>query len=573
MGRLHWYALNDHRVSRRALMKLMAAGGSIGLVGLLAACGEDDDDDPAGATDDDELTDDESTDDESDETSEPSDDEETTSESDSEDEEEIKRGGTLRLGFYRDQILTLDPAIVNIGQFTEVTGNIFNGLVDLDPDLVVIPDLAEEWEVAEDGLSYTFQLREGVTFHNGDDFTSADVVYTFERTSDPELASPHANKLEPVESVETPDDFTVVFNMSQPYSPFLANTLSRAPGRAITIVNQTAVEEMGNEEYGILPVGTGPFRITRNDVGSTIELEAFEDYWDEGKPYLDGVEITLIPEASSAASALEAGDIDFLDVVAPQSVEQLSSNSDLVVSESPATNWNGLNMNQDREPWDNLDARMAVAKAIDRLDFIEKARFGVDVPAHGPLTPGVAWAYRESLEDNPQEFDLEAAKELAESSGVSGTTARILATGLGERNAEVLRNQLSEIGLTLELDIVQQAVWNERWIAGDYDLMVNGSVVDPDPDDSVWNFFLSDGPWNTYGYVSEEVDDLLRQQREAIDRDERVELLHQLEDILIADVPFAYIYHFLDIAAYHNSVKGFVHVPEARPLETVWLDT
>lgn len=425
--------------------------------------------------------------------------------------------------------------------------------------------------MSDDGLVYTFSLRQGVTVHNGDPFTSADVVYTYERTANPDLASPHANKFAPLDSVEAPDDSTVVFTFSTAYAPFLANTLSRGPGRAVTIVNKRAVEELGDEQYGILPNGTGPFRITRHDVNARIDLEAFEDHWG-GRPFLDKVGITLIPEPASAISALEAGDIDFLDIVPNQGVAQLEGNDEIVLDQTPSTSWTGLNLNQTRTPWENIDARMAVAKAIDREDFIERGQFGLALLSHGPLTPGVGWAYRESDPDNPQAFDLEAAKELAASSGVEGLTVEILATAAGERNAEIVRLQLVEIGLTVNIDIVQGNVWNERWLAGDYDMMVNGSVTDPDPDDSVWNFFYSEGPWNTYGYISEQADALLVQQREILDRDERRTVLHELEDVFQAEVPFVFMSHNPDIAGYYTYVKGFVHVPEARALETVWLD-
>ncbi len=562
MAGIDWTTAYRTRLSRR--MFLATATNVAGIPTLLAACGGEDDEPDATATT--------STSGAAGVTP-PASASATAPavETPASDDGEAKQGGTLRMGFYRGEIITLDPALVNIGQYTEITGNIFNGLVTLAPDLSILPDLAEEWEVSDDGLVYTFSLRQGVTVHNGDPFTSADVVYTYERTANPDLASPHANKFAPLDSVEAPDDSTVVFTFSTAYAPFLANTLSRGPGRAVTIVNKRAVEELGDEQYGILPNGTGPFRITRHDVNARIDLEAFEDHWG-GRPFLDKVEITLIPEPASAISALEAGDIDFLDIVPNQGVAQLEGNDEIVLDQTPSTSWTGLNLNQTRTPWENIDARMAVAKAIDREDFIERGQFGLALLSHGPLTPGVGWAYRESDPDNPQAFDLDAAKELAASSGVEGLTVEILATAAGERNAEIVRLQLAEIGLTVNIDIVQGNVWNERWLAGDYDMMVNGSVTDPDPDDSVWNFFYSEGPWNTYGYISEQADALLVQQREILDRDERRTVLHELEDVFQAEVPFVFMSHNPDIAGYYTYVKGFVHVPEARALETVWLD-
>ena len=195
---------------------------------------------------------------------------------------EPKQGGTLKLGFGISQIPNLDPAKVNLGIVAgEVVSNIFSSLVQFDPELGLVPDLAETWTVSDDGLQYSFSLRGGLTFHNGDPLTANDLVYTYERNIDPDFASPHANKLALVTAAEAPDDLTFTITLSDPFAPFLAVACSRGPGRALTPISKRAFEEMGEEQFDQTPVGCGPFALVAEtaDLSSGFELVAFDGWY------------------------------------------------------------------------------------------------------------------------------------------------------------------------------------------------------------------------------------------------------------------------------------------------------
>jgi peptide/nickel transport system substrate-binding protein len=543
MARIDWSVLSGPRVSRRTLLSIAAASSATGYASRLAAGAA-----PIPTTH-------------------PA--------RQLRAQGEPKAGGTLRLGFGISQIPNLDPAQVNLGIVAgELVSNMFSSLVQFDTELGLVADLAENWTVSEDGLTYSFALRDGLTFHNGDPLKAADIVYTYERTTDPDFASPHANKLALVESVDTPDDLTVKFTLSAPFAPFLAVAGSRGPGRALTPIPQRAFEEMGEEQFDQTPVGCGPFSIVPDtaDLSSGFELVAF-DGWYGGRPLLDSIEVTIIAEPSSRISALEAGDVDMLDIVPTIGVAQLMENPDFTLVQTPGTSWNGLAMNYKRPPWDNPDARMAVAKAIDRAALIETAFFSLATPSIGAIAPAFAWAYIPPEEtETPQAFNLEEAKALAEAAGIVGAAPTIMATSDTQRVAEVLRNQLSDIGLDVQFEQLQQAAWNERWQAGDFDWLTNGSVADADPDDGHWNFFHSEGPWNTHGYNNPEVDKLLEATRATGDMEERAALFQELQGILQAEVPYAFLHHTIDITGFANDVQGYVAVPEMRYLETVWLD-
>ncbi len=543
MARIDWSVLSGPRVSRRTLLALGAATGATGYGSRLAASAG------LGAA--------------------PRFSRRVRAQG------EPKTGGTLKLGYGITQIPNLDPAKVNLGIVAgELVPNLFSSLVQFDTELGVVPDLAESWTVSEDGLEYSFTLRDGLTFHNGDPLKAADIVYTYERNVDPDFASPHANKLARITAADTPDDLIVTFTLSEPFAPFLAVACSRGPGRALAPISQRAFEELGEEQFDQTPVGCGPFTINAEtaDLSSGFELVAF-DGWYGGRPFLDTIEVTIIAEPSSRISALEAGDVDMLDIVPPIGVAQIAENPDITLVQTPGTSWLGLAMNFARPPWDNPDARMAVAKAIDRDALIETALFGLATPGIGAIAPAFSWAYiPPDQTETPQAFNLEEAKALAEKAGIAGEAPAIMGTTDDQRVREVLRGQLSEIGLDVQLEQLQQAAWNERWLAGDYDWIVNGSVADADPDDGHWNFFSAEGPWNSYGYVNDEVNELLVQTRSTADQEERAALFQEAQRLVQQDIPHAFLYHTIDVTGFYNDVMGYVPIPELRYMETVWLD-
>jgi peptide/nickel transport system substrate-binding protein len=449
--------------------------------------------------------------------------------------------------------------------------------ISLPPRLLaqaLIPDLAEEWSVTEDGLTYTFNLRSGLTFHNGDTLTANDFIYTYERTINPDFASPQANKLALITDIQAPDDATLVITQSVSSAPFLAVACSRGPGRALTPISRRAVEEMGDEQFAQAPIGCGPFMIDPDtvEVGGGFEMNAFEG-WYGGRPLLDKVIVQLVAEPSTLVSAFEAGDVDMVDIVPLIGYDQLAANDEITLVEAAGTNWIGLAPNQARPPWDNLDARMALAKAIDRDDLIEKAFFGRSIPSVGFIAPAFGWVYRppEEVED-PQAFNLDEARALAEATGLNGLQPQLIGTPADQRQTETLRNQLTEIGLDVQIDQMQTNAYVERRNVGDYDLTILGSVVDADPDDGCWNYFHSTGPSNSYAYNNPEADRLSDAQRESSNQEERAALLQELQALVSTDVAYAFLYHNPDVTGFYNYVHGLKAIPEQRYLETVWLD-
>ena len=544
MTQIDWSVLSGPRVSRRTMMQLAIASGATAFANRFGSL----DASAAGGR---------------------------SSQTQRSSHQEAKTGGTLRLGFGLSQIVTLDPAQVNLGIVAgELVANLFSSLVQFDTNLGLVADLAETWEVSPDGMQYTFKLRSGLTFHNGDPLTANDLLYTYQRTTNPDFASPHANKLALISEATAPDDLTFAITMSAPYAPFLATACSRGPGRALTPISKRAIDEMGDEQFGITPIGCGPFKIVPDgvDLASGFKMVAF-DGWYGGRPFVDEIQVQVIPEPSSMVSALEAGDVDMLDIAPAIGIEQLRGNGDVTVVETPGTNWVGLAMNFARPPWDNVAARMAIAKSVNRDDLITKAFFGVAQPAIGAIAPAFGFAYLPPDQvENPQAYDADAAPGLVEAAGLKDAKPTLMFNQGNNRVAEVLQSQMRDVGIDMQIELLQGAAWNERWLAKDYDWIVNGSVVDADPDDGHWNFFYSTGPWNTYSYNNPEVDSLLEQTRTTAVQEDRATLFQQIQATTSQDVAYAFLYHTPDFVAFANYVKGYVTIPEMRYLETVWLD-
>ncbi len=497
-------------------------------------------------------------------------------------------GGTLRCGWAGvGEILTLDPAQINQVLQFQISSNVLSGLMHIDSSLVAQGDLAEDWSVSDDGTKYTFNLRQGVTFHNGDAFDADDVLFTYERSKDP-AQSIHSRVLGNVVSVEKSDAYTVVFTLAQPQASFLGKTLERSSGRAMTIVSRGALEQMGTAQYGLTPVGTGPFRVTEHQLGQGVELEKFDAYYDPERPKLDRVTIRPIIDAEPLAAALEAGDIQLIggNPVAPELVDRFIANPDLVVSEVPAPGFQSVWIN----PWhdamkvtdfnkpleelsqeNGFKVRLAIAKALDRERYVQQAQFGRGVPAYGTINPAMGFYFDDDLADNSaQAFDAEEARRLLAEAGYPDgegfPTLRLLATPSARREAQIVAAILkSNLSIEVELQTKDFPVLIEDFDTMNWDLVRLGSGGDFDPDDglvdwmqtaSKFNGRLRDTAVHPFGFFSEaEVDRLIAEQSATADIDERRALVRQANRITSDKVASAFLFHPADILIHHKDVN------------------
>ena len=265
----------------------------------------------------------------------------------------------------------LDPQKSSSYFTFEVLENVFDTLVEPDEQLQMRPALAESWEVSPDGLQWTFTLRDGVTFHNGDPLTAADVEYSFRRIIDEELSN--AYKLETIASITALDDRRVRFTVSAP-TPNLLTSIGGFKGLAI--VNRRNVE---SGEITTRPIGTGPFSFESRSPATSIVLKANPGHW-SGGPHVDGVAFSFISQGTTAVSSLRSGEVDWTDAIPAQQLRILNSDDEINVGTVTANDYWYVAMNFARKPFDDRRVRQAVAYAIDRKSIAQVVGYGTATP-------------------------------------------------------------------------------------------------------------------------------------------------------------------------------------------------
>jgi peptide/nickel transport system substrate-binding protein len=569
----HFAELQVQRLSRRTFVGLSA-----GLLAsaLLAACGDDDDDDDdaspteveAGA---------EPTATAAEGGTEPT---ATTEEGDAEPTEEgdaeptattpepeatptgdsgaeVTRGGTLIYASNLDAD-TLDPHFST--QFSEryALYLMFNTLVGYDPDFNIVPELAEAWDLNEDGTAITFHLREGVTFHDGTDCDAEAVKWNIERVLDPEVNSPLRSQLEEaVDTVEAVDSVTLRLNLLKPWRPILAS-LGERPG---FIISPTAAEELG-EDFARNPVGSGPFRFVEWVPDSHVAMERFEDYWDEGKPYLDRIEIRHVPEGQVQLTQVRTGEAHLIDAIDPTLLPTVQDAEDVVIEELESGRFHGVQKDVDKPPFDNEDLRLALDYATDREQIKEVMFGGTGRVATHPL--GAGWAYDPSLDDEAYTFDLDLAREHLEASGMAGETLTLSAsnTQFNQTLAQLLQAQYQELGITVEIDTVNAADLFTLVKEDEKNWVPTSWAPRADPDGLLRILWHTNGFQNTTGFSDPEVDRLLDEAASLYDTEAAAEIYHEVERIIAKTADYTFTHWPSVFAVRRVELENFVYHPD-----------
>jgi peptide/nickel transport system substrate-binding protein len=494
-----------------------------------------------------------------------------------------KSGGTIKIGAFSN-IDTLDAHNTTSIVACSIHNNVYNGLLKIvSPDGKGVdfkPELAKEWEIQGDRV-HIFRLHKGVTFHNGDPFTSADVKWNLERVKDKTQAPIHAWKLELLEHIETPDPHTVKLHFSKPY-PFLRVAFTGSTGRAATMLSPRAVKEKG-KTYGRSPVGTGPFKFVEWKEADYILLEKNANYWETdaagGKlPYLDRVMIKFIIEPSTLVAALKTGEVDLINSAAPQFVGDLRKDPKLTALTAVGGNWRCIHFNMAKEPFTDKALRKAVAFAIDRKEILDKVEFGEGIVAHGPISPPMGAFYDPAFESgkNGQYFDLEQAKTWMKQAKYDGRELYFLSGNAGTlpRQAEVIQAHLAKIGIKMRIELADFPTFRRRWLQErQWDMVQVQWDADLDPDETLYPELHSTETWNAGKWVNKDFDRAVELARSDNDFKRRKKAYDDAVKAIVEDAPVAILLHVNEQKIHHKYVKGFQMIPAGLiNMHQVWLD-
>lgn len=455
--------------------------------------------------------------------------------------------------------VSLDPAIVTDGESFKVTENIFETLLEFgEQDTTIQPSLAKEWEVSDDGLTYTFHLQEGVKFHDGTDFNAEAVVKNIERwKAGTEEQFYYFNSMfkaegeDIIKTVTAVDENTVVFELSRPQAPFLKN-LAMSP---FGIASPTAFESAG-DKFGDNPVGTGPFVFVEWKRNDSITVKKNENYWKEGLPKLDTIIFRAIPDNSARLNALVTGEIDLADGINPSDAASIESNPELKLIERPSMNIGYLGLTNTRKPFDNKLVRQAVNYAIDKQAIVDAFFEGRAEVAVNPMPPSIS-GYNDEIVG--YEYNPEKAKELLAEAGYDGAEIELWAMPVprpympdGQKVAEAIQKNLADVGIPSKIVTFEWATYLDKAKDGEADAFLLGWTGDNgDADNFLYTLLDADniGSNNYAYYSSDAAHKLLIAAQSEVDEEKRIQLYKEAQAIIHEDAPWVPLAHSIPLLA------------------------
>lgn len=473
----------------------------------------------------------------------------------------IKRGGTLVLAQSAEPI-TLNPDGKPDDNDIMLEQNVFNRLLKTNNNQQVILDLATGYEVSEDGLRYTFYLPKNVRFHDGEPMTSDDVKFTFEEIL--KQGGFASSMFTSIKEITCPDDYTVVFTLDKIDAGFLGNLAFNGTSILPRHVYE-GLDWMGKDSM-VTPVGTGPFKFSEWNKGVNMVLVRNDDYYlGPDVPYLDKIVISFIPDSNTAMQAFYNGELDVLGIIPPSTeYDRLLSTPDITADKViyPSRFYIGFNLA--KEPFNDINFRLAVAHAVNVDDMINKALKNIGMKATEYMSPVFAWAVNKDPEAKVPEFDLEKAKEYMVKTGLkpdsNGVYFKVTVDTYNYEPfpdlAQVMKDQLAKVGIDVTINMLEYAAWDEKVnVNKDYSMALTGGYQGPEAS-NLGDRVVTGGYLNFLNYSNPEVDRLMAEGASLPTFELRAEKYKEVQAILAKDVPMVLISEWLGYIPYWSYVKG-----------------
>lgn len=467
----------------------------------------------------------------------------------------------------------LNPLLANDTASATINDQVFNGLVKYDKDIRLVGDLAERWEISSDGKTFTFHLRKGVTWHDGEPFTADDCLFTFQRLMDPAVATPYSSNYMDVARAEAVDRHTFRVTYKEPFSPALESW-------AIGIIPKHLLDgkDLNTADFNRNPVGTGPYRFQEWVAGQKLVLTANDRYF-EGRPNIDRYIYRIIPDSSTMFQELLSGGVDMMGL---NPLQYLRKSETRRIRENyrkfryPANAFTYLGYNLTSPLFADKPVRQALAYAIDRQSIIDGVLLGIGQPCTGPFSY-VSWAYNQKVKPYPH--DPERARTMlaaagwkdADSDGVLEKNGRpfrftiLTNQGNGERirASEIIQRNLKEVGIDVKIRVMEWQAFLEQIDKHSFDAIILGWSMSRDPDlYDIWHSSKTKkGEYNFISYKNEEVDRLLVEGRRTFDMAKRRRIYGRVHEILADDQPYAFLYVPDSTPIVHKRFKGIEVAP------------
>lgn len=456
-------------------------------------------------------------------------------------------------------------SVTSLDLHNQITANnafaidkVFEPLVAFDSEGKIVDWLAKSHEISPDGLTYTFVLRDGLKFSNGQEVKAEDAVFSLQRHLD--VGGPLAIAAK-VDSLTAQDAHTLVIKLKEPYTPFISELSNFSNG--ILPKDFGGVSE---EEFFKNPVGTGPFVVKKWDPAGDLTFVKNAYYWQKGKPYIDELVYKLVADDNQAINQLKAGEVDAIESVALQNVGELKQSQDIAVVANGSWVTEQLFFNTLDEHFSDVHVRRALALALDRDGLTNAVTFGYGKAATSLLPPAIPYNANDKVK--ALGFDTEAAKaELAKSKFPDGFSTKLLiASGNNARaqEAQIIQAAGKSIGIDIQIESVELAAFRDRFFKYNFSAMINSGQADSPEANSILAFQTDpEGFSKSYWthYTNDEVTKLLYEGQKTPDGDKRGEIYVQLQQILADEVPYIPLYYPDILKGVRSSVEGLVVLP------------